>query len=60
MGKDYSDYPACRHKATFADQLSAERHAAAWKNKRGKPTQRAYPCNLCNGWHLTTIVDKFK
>lgn len=54
--KEPEEYVGCR-KYTYASKkiaMEVVRNARDHKQKNKKPV-RAYECNLCGGWHLTSI-----
>lgn len=49
---------ACRRKVRYRDAIQAKlilsQTGGGRRTRRGKDEKRAYSCDVCNGWHLTS------
>lgn len=49
---------ACQSKVRYKDEIKAKfilsQTGGGRHTRRGKDEKRAYPCDVCNGWHLTS------
>jgi len=50
----------CSGKERHKDEAAAEQamRRAEWSGDRGRPALRAYQCDYCGRWHLTSQVPR--
>lgn len=55
MKSTHEQIRGCHHKVRFPDRHRAKMAVRTIRNNKSKPTRmRAYECEYCNGWHLTS------